>query len=137
MKILLKVSQTLSTYKRTELLRDECSSSFLFSKKPVKFFSHLLKCTTYQTNERLSVAVVCPGSMATGKYLEVQIRNYFDFKIIGVIAASEVCQKLKEVKNVDWKTGMQMAAKTIRRSRIYRTRTYRNIHRACGRIWRL
>lgn len=52
--------------------------------------------------ERLSVAVVCPGSMATGKYLEAQIKNYFDFKIIGVIAASEVCQKLKEVKNVDF-----------------------------------
>ena len=27
------------------------------------------------------VAIVCPSSMATGKYLEMQIRNYFDFKI--------------------------------------------------------
>lgn len=52
--------------------------------------------------KRLSVAVVCPGSMATGKYLEAQIKNYFDFKIIGVIAANEVLHKLKETENVDF-----------------------------------
>lgn len=47
---------------------------------------------------RLSVAVVCPGSMATGKYLESQIRNYFDFNIVGVISASQVFHKLEEQK---------------------------------------
>lgn len=35
----------------------------------------------------LSVIVVCPGSMATGKLLEAQIRNYFDFNIKGVVSA--------------------------------------------------
>lgn len=52
--------------------------------------------------KRLSVAVVCPGSMATGKYLEAQIKNYFDFKIIGVIAANEVLHKLEETEKVDF-----------------------------------
>lgn len=44
---------------------------------------------------RLSVVIVCPGSMATGKYLEAQIKNYFDFKIIGVLAAEEVADQLE------------------------------------------
>ncbi|MGM9539953.1 BglG family transcription antiterminator, partial [Anaerovibrio sp.] len=43
----------------------------------------------YEYADRLSVAIVCPGSMATGKYLEVQIRNYFDFNIAGVFSAHE------------------------------------------------
>lgn len=51
---------------------------------------------------KLSVAIVCPGSMATGKYLEAQIKNYFDFKVIGVIAASQVLRKLEESEPVDF-----------------------------------
>lgn len=51
---------------------------------------------------KLSVAIVCPGSMATGKYLEAQIKNYFDFHVIGVIAANEVLQKLEETEPVDF-----------------------------------
>lgn len=47
---------------------------------------------------RLSVAVVCPGSMATGKYLESQIRNYFDFNIVGVISSRQVFRRLREQK---------------------------------------
>ncbi|MGM9582074.1 MAG: BglG family transcription antiterminator [Anaerovibrio sp.] len=46
--------------------------------------------------DRLSVAIVCPGSMATGKYLEVQIRNYFDFHIAGVFSANEAERLLKD-----------------------------------------
>lgn len=38
--------------------------------------------------KKLNVAIICPGSMATGKYLEVQIRNYFDFEIVGVFPVS-------------------------------------------------
>lgn len=45
---------------------------------------------------RLSVAVVCPGSMATGKYLESQLRNYFDFRILGVISSNQVFRRLRE-----------------------------------------
>lgn len=48
--------------------------------------------------ERLSVVIVCPGSMATGKYLEAQIKNYFDFKIIGVLSANEVIPILEKRK---------------------------------------
>lgn len=47
---------------------------------------------------RFSVVIVCPGSMATGKYLEAQIKNYFDFHIIGVWAAGEVIRRLEEEK---------------------------------------
>lgn len=53
--------------------------------------------------ERLTVAIVCPGSMATGKYLESQVRNYFDFHIIGVISASRVFRQLgKTGEHVDF-----------------------------------
>lgn len=52
---------------------------------------------------RLSVVIVCPGSMATGKYLEAQIKNYFDFKVIGVLAAEEVPEQLEaKDKKVDF-----------------------------------
>lgn len=49
----------------------------------------------HRYTSQLSVAVVCPGSMAMGKYLEAQVKNYFDFKIIGVYPASEVLHRLK------------------------------------------
>ena len=38
----------------------------------------------------LEVLIVCPGSMATGKYLEAQIKNYFDFKVADVIPSKDV-----------------------------------------------
>ena len=44
-----------------------------------------------RNNDRhLSVIVSCPGSMATSKYLEAQIRNYFNFRIADVITARQV-----------------------------------------------
>lgn len=49
----------------------------------------------------LKVLVVCPGSMATGKYLEAQVNNYFDFQIVGVIPSRNVEQFLKH-KKVDF-----------------------------------
>lgn len=53
--------------------------------------------------ERLSVVIVCPGSMATGKYLEAQIKNYFDFQIVGVLSAGEAISKLeKQHQKVDF-----------------------------------
>lgn len=54
-------------------------------------------------SDRLSAAIVCPGSMATGRYLEAQIRNYFDFDIIGVYTVYEVKRILaKQEKHVDF-----------------------------------
>ena len=38
----------------------------------------------------LEVLIVCPGSMATGKYLEAQIKNYFDFKVVDVIPSKSI-----------------------------------------------
>ena len=60
----------------------------------------LIRCN--QNASRLSVLIVCPGSMATGKYLETQIRNYFDFHIIDVVAASILPQRLQEIDHVDF-----------------------------------
>ncbi|MGI6512222.1 MAG: BglG family transcription antiterminator [Catenisphaera adipataccumulans] len=37
-----------------------------------------------------SVIVVCPGSMATGRYVEAQIRNYFDLNVIQVLPVKEL-----------------------------------------------
>lgn len=51
---------------------------------------------------QLSVAIICPGSMATGKYLEAQIKNYFDFHIVGVFSANQALEILEELhENVD------------------------------------
>ena len=36
--------------------------------------------------------------MATGKYLEAQIKNYFDFEIVGVLAAGEVIGELEQME---------------------------------------
>lgn len=60
----------------------------------------LIRCN--QDASRLSALIVCPGSMATGKYLETQIRNYFDFHIIDVVSASILSQRLKEIDHVDF-----------------------------------
>lgn len=52
---------------------------------------------------KISVVIVCPGSMATGKYLEAQIKNYFDFHIIGVVAAHQVLEQLDQTnEHVDF-----------------------------------
>lgn len=52
---------------------------------------------------KLSVVIACPGSMATGKYLEAQIKNYFDFHIVGVLTANEVIYDLEKTnQSVDF-----------------------------------
>lgn len=38
----------------------------------------------------LRVIISCPGSMATSKYLEAQIKNYFNFNIVGIMTAQQV-----------------------------------------------
>lgn len=51
---------------------------------------------------RPSVVLVCPGSMATGKYLEAQIKNYFDFNILGLFPASKIAEQLTNMDSVDF-----------------------------------
>lgn len=46
----------------------------------------------------LEVLIVCPGSMATGKYLEAQVKNYFDFRVAAVIPSIDVEEFLKSNK---------------------------------------
>lgn len=46
----------------------------------------------------LEVLIVCPGSMATGKYLEAQGKNYFDFRVAAVIPSRDVEEFLKSNK---------------------------------------
>lgn len=46
----------------------------------------------------LEVLIVCPGSMATGKYLEAQVKNYFDFRVVAVIPSRDVEEFLKSNK---------------------------------------
>lgn len=46
----------------------------------------------------LEVLIVCPGSMATGKYLEAQVKNYFDFRVAAVIPSRDVEECLKSNK---------------------------------------
>lgn len=46
----------------------------------------------------LEVLIVCPGSMATGKYLEAQVKNYFDFRVAAVIPSGDVEEFLKSNK---------------------------------------
>ena len=46
----------------------------------------------------LEVLIVCPGSMATGKYLEAQVKNYFDFRVAAVIPSRDVEEFLKSNK---------------------------------------
>lgn len=46
----------------------------------------------------LEVLIVCPGSMATGKYLEAQVKNYFDFRVAAVIPSRDVEEFLKRNK---------------------------------------
>lgn len=46
----------------------------------------------------LEILIVCPGSMATGKYLEAQVKNYFDFRVAAVIPSRDVEEFLKSNK---------------------------------------
>ena len=46
----------------------------------------------------LEVLIVCPGSMATGKYLEAQVKNYFVFRVAAVIPSRDVEEFLKSNK---------------------------------------
>ena len=60
----------------------------------------ILRCGA--PGDKIAVAIVCPGSMATGRYLEVQVRNYFDFRIVGVIAAGSLQRRLSRIGHVDF-----------------------------------
>ena len=51
---------------------------------------------------QLSVIVSCPGSMATSKYLEAQIRNYFNFRIVDTMTARQVEEAADDLRDADF-----------------------------------
>lgn len=53
-------------------------------------------------SQKPSVVIVCPGSMATGRYLEAQIKNYFDFNIRGLFPVSSIWRQLEKIDDVDF-----------------------------------
>ncbi|MGL4382638.1 MAG: PTS sugar transporter subunit IIA, partial [Bacilli bacterium] len=50
---------------------------------------------------RVNVMIVCAGSMATGQYLQAQLKNYFDFNIKCVIKADMVEEVLLKDSSID------------------------------------
>lgn len=48
------------------------------------------------------VIVSCPGSMATSKYLEAQVRNYFNLTIIGTMTTKQILLRQEELIDVDF-----------------------------------
>lgn len=50
--------------------------------------------------EKLSVLIACPGSVATGKLLEAQVKNYFDFNIVGVVPVRRVYDEVETKGNI-------------------------------------
>lgn len=55
-----------------------------------------------EKSSKPSVVIVCPGSMATGKYLEAQIKNYFDFNVLGLFPVSRLSKQLERMEHVDF-----------------------------------
>lgn len=48
------------------------------------------------------VLISCPGSMATGKYLEAQVRNYLNLQIMGVVESGRVEAGLVDLSGIDF-----------------------------------
>ena len=51
---------------------------------------------------QFNVLISCPGSMATGKYLEAQVKNYFNFHIVDTVPAKKLEQMADTLENVDF-----------------------------------
>lgn len=48
------------------------------------------------------VLISCPGSMATGKYLEAQVRSYLNLQIVGVAESGKIEAGLTDLSRVDF-----------------------------------
>ncbi|MGN1014934.1 MAG: PTS sugar transporter subunit IIA [Butyricicoccus sp.] len=59
----------------------------------------------YRTQENMTpcrVIVSCPGSMATSRYLEAQVHNYFNFDIVGTMTTRQILAQQQELPQVDF-----------------------------------
>ncbi|MDD2980064.1 MAG: PTS sugar transporter subunit IIA [Hespellia sp.] len=43
-----------------------------------------------KNSKSLGVIISCPGSMATSKYLEAQVKNYFNFYVVGTMTTKQI-----------------------------------------------
>lgn len=50
----------------------------------------------------VNVIIVCPGSMATGKLLELQIKRYFNFNIKKVLTVEELVESINDYNDIDF-----------------------------------
>lgn len=57
---------------------------------------------TNQEENRIRTIIVCPGSMATGRLLELQIEKYFKFDIIDVTTVEEIFECRNKLKDADF-----------------------------------
>lgn len=55
----------------------------------------------FSETRKLRVMIVCASSMATGKYMEAQIKNYFNFEIVQVSSAKQVTQDMIQTLKLD------------------------------------
>lgn len=55
-----------------------------------------------KNSHALAVIISCPGSMATSKYLEAQIKNYFNFHIVDIMTAKQVAEAKGCFEDVDF-----------------------------------
>lgn len=55
-----------------------------------------------KNNKPLAVIISCPGSMATSRYLEVQIKNYFNFEVVGNLTTRQVEESKENLEHVDF-----------------------------------
>lgn len=55
-----------------------------------------------QNMDPFNVIISCPGSMATSKYLEVQIKNYFNFNVVDTMTTKQIERAKGQFNNVDF-----------------------------------
>ena len=59
-------------------------------------------CRGQETANPRHVLISCPGSMATSKYLEAQVRNYLNLRIDGVIATRQIEAGAVDLRGIDF-----------------------------------
>jgi len=80
-----------------ELYLNESLTDSVVKALVIHICASLIRSRTYI--EKLSVLISCPGSVATGKLLEAQVKNYFNFNIAGVVPVRYVYSELESKDN--------------------------------------
>ena len=56
----------------------------------------------FSQTKKIRVIIVCATSMATGKFLEAQVKTYFDFEIVQVSAANKISEEMLIDQEIDF-----------------------------------